>query len=95
MLRALLLAAGGAAASFAQRRLAAPPPPLARLTPRQRQVLAGLARGKLRKQIARELGISEATVKTHIANACRRLGVATRAEAVARLAALSARERPR
>lgn len=90
MLRALLLAAGGAAASLAQRRLAAPPS-LDALTPRQRQVLAGFARGKLRKEVARELGISEATVKTHLENACARLGAATRAEAVARYVAATKR----
>ena len=35
------------------------------LTPRQREVLARMVAGRLTKQIAGELGTSEATVKTH------------------------------
>lgn len=85
MLRALLLAAGGAATSFAQRRLRVSEVDV--LTLRQRQVLAGYARGKQTKQIARDLGVSEATVKTHLARAMLRLDASTRAQAVARYVA--------
>lgn len=58
-------------------------PPLP-LTARQRQVLGGYARGLATKEIAAELGLSEATVKTHLARACERLGARSRAQAVAR-----------
>ena len=90
MLRSLLLVAGEAATTFARRRLAAVAGVEA-LTPRQRQVLAALARGRQTKEIARELGISQATVKTHLARACERLGATTRAEAVARYVAATKR----
>ena len=52
------------------------------LPPRQREVLAGMARGLLNKQIAWELKISEKTVKMHRALLIERLGVATSAEAI-------------
>jgi DNA-binding NarL/FixJ family response regulator len=64
---------------------AAPPPdavPL--LTPRERQVLGMVAEGLPNKIIAARLGISEHTVKTHLAALFEKLGVSTRAEAVAR-----------
>jgi DNA-binding NarL/FixJ family response regulator len=53
------------------------------LTPRQITVLSLLANGKSNKAIARELGISEATVKFHVTAVIRKLGVSTRAEAIA------------
>ena len=53
------------------------------LTPRQITVLSLLANGKPNKIIARELGISEATVKFHVTAVIRKLGVSTRAEAIA------------
>jgi PAS domain S-box-containing protein len=52
------------------------------LSPRQRQILALVAKGQLNKQIAYELGISEKTVKMHRALMLERLGVATSAEAI-------------
>ena len=52
------------------------------LPTRQREVLAGMARGLLNKQIAWELKISEKTVKMHRALLIERLGVATSAEAI-------------
>ncbi len=91
MLRSLLLAAG-AAASRASRRVAGLSGVDA-LSVRQREVLAGIARGKLTKEVARELGVSEATVKTHLARAMERLGASTRAEAVARYVAGTRRGR--
>src|SRR5438093_1430076 len=53
------------------------------LSNRERQVLALLADGLGNKQIAARLGISTNTVKTHLELLFEKLGVATRAEAVA------------
>jgi DNA-binding NarL/FixJ family response regulator len=65
------------------------PPELApQLTPRERQVLGMVAEGLPNKIIAARLGISEHTVKTHLAALFEKLGVSTRAEAVARGARL-------
>jgi DNA-binding NarL/FixJ family response regulator len=61
--------------------LAASPPPAA-LTPRQEQVLQCLSRGLPTKLIARELQLSEHTVKEYIANIFQALGVHNRTEAV-------------
>jgi two-component system, NarL family, response regulator YdfI len=59
---------------------AAPPEAL---TAREAQVLALLAEGLVNKQIAARLGISRHTVKTHLGALFHKLGVTTRAEAVA------------
>jgi FixJ family two-component response regulator len=45
----------------------------ARLTPREREVLREVAKGRLNKQIAFDLGISEITVKLHRGNATRKM----------------------
>jgi FixJ family two-component response regulator len=45
----------------------------AKLTPREREVLREVVRGRLNKQIAFELGISEVTVKLHRGNVSRKL----------------------
>jgi len=58
------------------------------LTERQRAVLQGLARGRTSRAIAEDLGIAERTVKDHLAVLYGRLDAGTRAEAVARAAAL-------
>lgn len=55
---------------------------LACLTPQQQRVLVMLTDGLLNKQIALDLGISEATVKAHITAILRKLGVQTRTQAV-------------
>lgn len=55
---------------------------VARLPPRQRQVLQGMARGLLNKQVAWDLKISEKTVKMHRASLIKRLGIGTSAEAI-------------
>lgn len=55
---------------------------LATLTPREREVLACVARGRLNKQIAFELGISEVTVKLHRSNAKRKMQTASVGELV-------------
>lgn len=52
-----------------------------RLTPRERQVLALIGRGLPNKLIARELGVSEKTVKTHVGHVLAKLGVADRTQA--------------
>lgn len=52
------------------------------LSPRQREVLKQLAAGKLNKQIAYDLGISERTVKMHRAAVLTALGVRTSADAI-------------
>lgn len=54
------------------------------LTPREREVLDLLAAGATNVSLARELVLSEATVKTHVTNILRKLRVRSRAEAVAR-----------
>lgn len=54
-----------------------------RLSPREHQVLQLIANGSENKQIARELRLSEATVKTYIRGVFDRLDVSSRAEAVA------------
>lgn len=70
---------------------AAPPPPQpgSRLvTDRQKQVLTLIARGLSNKEIARDLGVSPATVKTHVTNAIGSVGAANRTEAAMRARAL-------
>lgn len=54
-----------------------------RLSPREQQVLQLIANGSENKQIARKLGLSEATVKTYVRGVFDRLEVSSRAEAVA------------
>ncbi|WP_256792960.1 response regulator transcription factor [Terrabacter sp. Ter38] len=48
---------------------------VATLTPRKREVAAGPVRGLSNAELARELYVSETTVKTHVASACIKLGV--------------------
>lgn len=55
---------------------------IAALSRRQREVLLQLASGKLNKQIAYELGVSERTVKMHRAAVFVSLGVRTSADAI-------------
>ncbi len=57
--------------------------PRPHLTDRERDILAQLARGLGNREIARALFISEATVKTHLRRIYDKLGVDTRAGAVA------------
>jgi DNA-binding NarL/FixJ family response regulator len=54
------------------------------LTTREREVLALLADGRANRHIAARLGISEHTVKFHLASIFGKLGVSTRTEAVRR-----------
>jgi DNA-binding NarL/FixJ family response regulator len=53
------------------------------LTPREREILALLAGGATTSQIADRLVISNKTVKTHVQNILRKLGVSSRLEAAA------------
>ena len=53
---------------------------LAELTPQQFRVLGMIAEGLLNKQIAYELGISEATIKAHMTAIMRKLGVSNRTQ---------------
>ena len=55
---------------------------LATLTPQQVRVLMMLSAGLLNKQIAYELGVSEATVKAHVSAILQKLGVESRTQAV-------------
>jgi DNA-binding CsgD family transcriptional regulator len=58
--------------------------PVPRLTPRQEELLHLLAAGHTNTQIARRLGISEGTVRTHLENIYERLHVSSRTAAVTR-----------
>jgi len=55
---------------------------LSTLTPQQVRVLMMLSGGLLNKQIAYELGVSEATVKAHVSAILQKLGVESRTQAV-------------
>ena len=57
-------------------------PELNKLSARQREALQLAVQGKVNKVIARELNISESTVKAHLSAAFRALGVSNRTEAV-------------
>jgi len=66
--------------------LAAPRPgapvPVDRLSPREADIWRTLARGLSNTEIARELFVSEATVKTHVAHVLAKLGLRDRAQAI-------------
>jgi two-component system nitrate/nitrite response regulator NarL len=78
----LVAAYRGAAAMPAE--AAVPPPPaspIEQLSPRERDILRGIARGASNKEIARELGIAETTVKIHVQHVLRKLGISSRVQA--------------
>lgn len=60
-----------------------PPPPGHNLTKRERTVLALLVRGLNNTEIAAELVVSPATIKSHVSHILAKLGVASRTEAAA------------
>lgn len=63
-----------AAAGFRERRDS--------LTPRERQVMALVAQGRLNKQIAHDMGLSEVTVKAHRGQVMRKMGARSLADLV-------------
>lgn len=63
---------------------------LASLTPQQFRVLTMVCDGLLNKQIAYQLGVSEATIKAHVTAMFRKLGVRTRTQAALLLQHLEA-----
>jgi DNA-binding NarL/FixJ family response regulator len=62
---------------------------LVTLTPQQVRVLMMLSEGLLNKQIAYELGVSEATIKAHVSAILQKLGVESRTQAVIAAARIS------
>jgi DNA-binding CsgD family transcriptional regulator len=58
------------------------------VSPREREVLALLAQGLSNKELARELKVSENTIKTHLANLYAKLGTRNRVQALGRARAL-------
>ncbi|MBA3623162.1 MAG: two-component system response regulator NarL [Methylibium sp.] len=74
---------GSSVAGLLAHALTAPPgtPQSIDLTEREREILSLIARGLSNKEIARELGISDATVKVHIKHLLRKLNLKSRLEA--------------
>ena len=62
---------------------------IATLTPAQLKILIGLQQGRLNKQIAYDLGVTEATIKAHLTGVFRKLGVQNRTQAVIAAQALA------
>ncbi|MEQ8193402.1 MAG: LuxR C-terminal-related transcriptional regulator, partial [Rhodospirillales bacterium] len=58
---------------------------LEKLTPREREVLGLLTKGYPNKEIARKLELREITIKVHLKNVYRKLGVSNRTQAVRKL----------
>ncbi len=77
----LVAAYRDAAAVPAQADPGPPASKLALLSPREQEILRGIARGASNKAIARELGIAETTVKIHVQHVLRKLEVASRVQA--------------
>ena len=72
-------AAGGAGAAPPAAAPAASP--IEALSPREQEILRGIARGASNKEIGRSLGIAETTVKIHVQHVLRKLDVASRVQA--------------
>jgi DNA-binding NarL/FixJ family response regulator len=75
------VAAGNVFHAFAPSREDAPPVPPSGLTTRELEILGRVAAGAPNSAIARQLWITEQTVKFHLSNVYRKLGVANRTEA--------------
>ena len=71
---------------------ATPPPPavdtdpIHSLSPREREILALIAKGASNKELARDLNIAEATVKIHVQHILRKLNLSSRVQAAVYLA---------
>lgn len=52
-----------------------------RLSPREREIMAALARGESNKEIARSLGLAESTIKIHVQNIFKKLNISSRVQA--------------
>lgn len=77
------IAAGKSVITPDIRRMLNEDPPLPELSPRQMEILSSITRGLTNNDIAKQLGISTASVKTHIMALFSKMGAATRSEAVA------------
>jgi DNA-binding NarL/FixJ family response regulator len=77
------VAAGGHAVSDEIKRLMAESPPAPELTPRQLEILNSMSHGYSNAEIAQVFGISEFSVREHVANVMTKLDASNRAEAVA------------
>lgn len=55
--------------------------PIHSLSPREREILTHIARGASNKEVARDLGIAEATVKIHVQHLLRKLNLSSRVQA--------------
>ena len=62
---------------------------ISQLTPQQLRVLVMIRQGKLNKQIAHELSVGDSTVKAHVSEILRKLGVMSRTQIVIETAALN------
>lgn len=69
-------------AEFSHRRPAAPHPRIGALTDRERELAAWVATGRSNDEIAAALGVSPATVRTHVSRAMVKLGARDRAQLV-------------
>ena len=65
------------------RRLLSEDPPVPELSQRQLEILASITKGLSNDDIAKQLGIGKASIKTHVLALFQKLGAANRAEAVA------------
>ena len=65
------------------------PDPIHSLSPREREILALIAKGASNKEVARELSIAEATVKIHVQHILRKLNLSSRVQAAVYLAGRS------
>lgn len=68
--------------SFMAERQEEEPGPLSQLSPQEQRVLGKLREGLMNKEIARELGLSEMTIKMHVRSICSKLGARNRTHAV-------------